>query len=64
MTARPRSAAICSATICRSSLAVPTTTIWAPSAATRSRLIAGASEGMTTTHGAPSSRAARATPWA
>ena len=40
------------------------TTISAPSAATRSRLIAGASDGMTTTAGAPSSRAARATPWA
>ena len=36
----------------------------APSASTRSRLIAGASDGMTTTAGAPSSRAARATPWA
>ena len=42
----------------------PTMTISAPSAATRSRLIAGASDGMTTTAGAPSSRAARATPWA
>ena len=38
---------------CRSSLAVPTMTISAPSAATRSRLIAGASDGMTTTAGAP-----------
>ena len=42
----------------------PTMTISAPSAATRSRLIAGASDGMTTTAGAPSRRAARATPWA
>ena len=64
MIARPRSAAIRSATAWRSSLAVPTTTISAPSAATRSRLIAGASDGMTTTAGAPSRRAARATPWA
>jgi ABC-type dipeptide/oligopeptide/nickel transport system permease subunit len=48
----------------RSSLAVPTTTISAPSAATRSRFTPGASDGMTTTAAAPSSRAARATPWA
>ena len=61
---RPRSAAIASATSRRSSLELPTMTIWAPSAATRSRLIAGASDGMTTTDGAPSRRAARATPWA
>ncbi len=39
-------------------------TTWAPSASTRWRLMAGASLGMTTTAGAPSSRAARATPWA
>ena len=64
MIARPRSAAIRSATAWRSSLAVPTTTISAPSAATRARLISGASEGMTTTAGAPRRRAARATPWA
>ena len=53
MIASPRCAAISSATRCRSSLAVPTTTISAPSAATRSRLTAGASDGMTTTAGAP-----------
>ena len=64
MTVRPRSAAIDSATRWRSSLAVPTTTTSAPSASTRSRLIRGASEGMTTTARMPSSDAARATPWA
>ena len=53
MTARPRSVAIASARACRSSEAVPTTTISAPSASTRSRLMAGASLGMTTTAGAP-----------
>ena len=64
MIARPRCAAIDSATSLRSSLAVPTVTIWAPSAATRSRLIVGASDGMTMTAGTPRSFAARATPWA
>ena len=64
MIARPRRAAISSATRWRSSLAVPTMTISAPSAATRSRFTSGASDGMTTTAVAPSSRAARATPWA
>ena len=39
-------------------------TISAPSAATRWRFTSGASDGMTTTAGYPSSRAARATPWA
>ena len=58
--ARPRALGDAS----RSSLAVPTVTISAPSAATRSRLMAGASDGMTMTAGTPSSRAARATPWA
>ena len=64
MTVSDRSAASRSATIRRSSLAVPTTMTSAPSASTRSRLMAGASDGMTTTAGMPSSRAARATPWA
>ena len=64
MMCRPRSAASRSATSRRSSLAVPTTTISAPSAATRRALRAGASDGMTTTAGAPRSLAARATPWA
>ncbi len=64
MMARPRSAAMASARSLRSSDAGPTTTISAPSAATRSRLTAGASSGMTTTALVPSSRAARATPWA
>ena len=64
MIASPRSAAIASARSRRSSDAGPTVTISAPSAATRSRLMAGASLGMTMTAGAPSRRAARATPWA
>ena len=64
MIASPRSAAMASARACRSSDAVPTMTISAPSAATRSRLIAGASLGITTIADVPSRRAARATPWA
>ena len=64
MIASPRSAAIRSATCWRSSLDVPTTTTSAPSASTRAFFRAGASDGITTTAGAPSSRAARATPWA
>ena len=64
MIASPRSAARASATSRRSSDAVPTITTSAPSASTRARLIAGASEGMTMTAGTPNSRAARATPWA
>jgi hypothetical protein len=64
MTDRKRSIASASAMRRRSSLAVPTITTSAPSASTRSRLIRGASDGMTTTAGTPRSRAARATPWA
>ena len=64
MIARPRFAAIASATRLRSSEAVPTTTTSAPSASTRARLSAGASDGMTITAGTPNSRAARATPCA
>ena len=64
MTVSPRSAAMASARRWRSSLLVPTMTISAPSASTRSRLIRGASDGITTTAGIPSSAAARATPWA
>ena len=59
-----RDRAISSATRRRSSDAGPTTTTWAPSASTRARLIAGASDGMTIAAGTPSRRAARATPWA
>src|SRR5450759_4470470 len=64
MIARPRSAARRSAMACRSALAGPTVTTSAPSASTRVRLMAGALSGITTTAGQPSSRAARATPWA
>ena len=64
MTLSPRSAAIRSATIRRSSEAVPTMTTSAPSARTRASLIAGESDGMTMTAGTPNSRAARATPCA
>jgi hypothetical protein len=61
---RPRCAAIRSATSRRSSLDGPTVTISAPSWATRSALTRGASSGITTTAGARSRRAARATPCA
>ncbi len=64
MIARPRAAAISSATRRRSSDAVPTMTTSAPSASTLARFTAGASDGMTITAGTPSSRAARATPCA
>jgi len=64
MTDNDRSPAIASATRWRSSLAVPTTTISAPSASTPERLVRGASDGITMTAGAPRRRAARATPWA
>ena len=64
MIARPRDAASSSATRLRSSEAGPTTTTWAPSASTRARFTAGASDGITIAAGTPSSRAARATPWA
>ena len=64
MIANPRAAASSSATRRRSSDAVPTITTWAPSASTRARFTAGASDGITITAGTPSSRAARATPWA
>ena len=61
---RPRSPRAARRWARRSSLPVPTITTSAPSASTRPRLIGGASDGITTTAGAPSSRAARATPWA
>ena len=62
--ASPRELASSSATRRRSSDAGPTTTTCAPSASTRARLTAGASEGMTIAAGTPRSRAARATPCA
>ncbi len=60
---RPRSRASSDARAARSSDDGPTRTISAPSARTRSSLIRGASDGITTTAWTPSRRAARATPW-
>ena len=60
----PRFCAMSRAIAARSSLSRSYSTTSAPSAAVRSRLAFGASDGITITAGMPQSAAACATPWA
>jgi hypothetical protein len=60
----PRCCAMSRAMAARSSRSRSYSTISAPSAAVRSRLAFGASDGITITAGRPQSLAAAATPWA